>query len=258
MKIYGYIRDSIDPDYSVDVQRIGIESWCRRNYEQQPYEHYTDETPWGGVNIFDRPAGSELFEMLQAGDMIVGYTLARCFTSIQQAARTIDELRERSIIFNVVELGYDLNTDYGELMHDSVKTWITFDSTIKTERIKERISDPDKPRNRHSPIGYKQVKSEGKSYFVPDEKERQIVRQLIEWKDIDGITWSEALRRMIDKPRASGTKWNQQNIRVAYKAGLDGFPGWKGQVDPAEIIQEKKRESARKRKIASEKEKKRD
>ena len=243
MRILGYIRDSNTPGYSVEEQKNSIEAWCERVYGKHIDKYFIDDIPWGSVHMSERPLGSDMLDMAASGDVIISLTLDRAFISIQQAVELIDELLDRKIIFNVIELGYELESEMGELMYDSCKTWVKFDSAIKSERIKERVTN-GRPKNGCSPIGYKIIRSEGQSHFVPDDKERRLVLELTEWKDAEGISWSEAVRRMQKKgTRYNGHRWNQTNTRVAYQAGLDGFPGFTGQKDGFTIIDEAKKKT---------------
>tara|TARA_Y100000356_G_C11011710_1_gene158650 strand:- start:181 stop:495 length:315 start_codon:yes stop_codon:yes gene_type:complete len=98
-------------------------------------------------------------------------------------------------------------------------------------------------------MGYKIVRNEGKGYFVPDHKEREQIAKIIQWRN-EGNTWSEILRRNKPKHRANGNKWNQQNIRVAYQAGLDDFPGFDDQKSAWDIIDKERKRALVKRKIA--------
>ena len=69
---------------------------------------------------------------------------------------------------------------------------------------------------------------------------------IIEWKNT-GTNWSEIVRRLSKKKRANGNKWNQTNVRVAYEAGLDGFPGAGEQKDAFAILEKDRKHSYQKR-----------
>lgn len=247
MRLLGYIRDSSNPEYSVETQRFGITAWANANYNSDNIQFFEDDTAWGSINIFDRPGGSELYDEAREGDIILGYTLDRCFSSLQQATITIDDLQDRNIIFNIVSLGYKLEEETGQLIYETCKQWVSFDSFIKSERVKQSRELSGRPTNNCTPIGFKKVRYEKQSYFVPDEDERLRILDLIKWRDRDGETWSECVRRMQKKKRANGHKWNQTNVRVAYQAGLDGFPGSEGQKDGFTILEQKRQESKKKR-----------
>jgi len=243
MNIFGYIRESTDPSLVHSAQLCGINEYSLRVYGDEVSSIFTDDVQWGSVLLSERPGGSDLLNKVATGDVIIGLSLDRCFASIQQGVRLIDELQNRRIYFNIVSLEYPLESKEGSLAYKAVREWVEFDSKIKSERIKE-AAKPGRPKNRFSPIGYKILKAEGESHFVPDDKERALVSRLIHWRDVDGETWSECLRRMQKKgTRSNGIKWNQNTIRVAYQAGLDDFPGFSGQKDGCLLLESAKSRS---------------
>jgi len=243
MNIFGYIRESTDPSLVHSAQLNSINEFSLRVYGDEVSSIFTDDVQWGSVLLSERPGGSDLLDKVATGDVIIGLSLDRCFASIQQGMRLIDELLDRKIYFNIADLEYPLESGEGALAYETVKKWIQFDSKIKSERIKE-TAKPSRPTNRFSPVGYKIVRSEGESHFVPDNNERELVGRLIHWRDVDGETWSECLRRMQKEgTRAGNIKWNQTSIRVAYHAGHDGFPGSSGEKDGFTILERAKSRS---------------
>lgn len=245
--IYGYVRDGLT-NGAEEQKKIILAS--ARNFEGEFGGFGVDEAAYGNINIFNRPGGEELFNRLREGDIILATKLDRCFISIENAADTIAELLERNIFFNVLELGIDLSTEYGQVIFDVIETVARFNREARSKATKEameRIKKGKGPVNKESPMGYKIVRCDGQAHFVPDKKERNQILDVIKWRD-EGITWSEILRRMNPKKRANGNKWNQTNIRVAYQAGLDGFPGFEKQKNAWEVLEKDRKHSAQQRK----------
>ena len=248
--IYGYIRPM--NDCSQEVQEKIIYSYSQGRHGNQEFGGmFIDEMVYGRVNIFDRPAGDELADRIKEKDIIVAARLEACFVSMENAADTITELLERNIFFNVAETGYDLTTDGGQIIFDAVVTFSDFSRKKRSRETRDamaKIKDFGGPVNRNCPIGFKIVRSDGESSFVPDRKERAIAMKIVEWYDT-GVKWSEIVRKLSKKKRSNGLKWGQKNVRVAYHAAIDGFPGTGGEKDPFEIL-EGDRERSRKARLA--------
>ena len=246
--IYGYIRDSSEEGLSrAHQEKIILSSLDRFDGEFGGF--FVDDEVFGRINIFERQAGEELFDRLTSGDYIIAYKLDRCFVSIENAVDTIEELQERNIYFNILETGVDMATASGEIMFDLVRTYATFNRKIKSRQMTDsmaKIKGQGRPVNKQSPIGYKVIRSDGQAAFIPDYKERELVCQIIEWKNT-GTNWSEIVRRLSKKKRANGNKWNQTNVRVAYEAGLDGFPGAGVQKDAFAILEKDRKHSYQER-----------
>jgi len=250
--IYGYTRESVDPDRCSQLQVEQIKNYLLRSQDTMT-DIFNDDEPYGSLPFLERPMADDLVtRTAKTGDTIVAYKLENCFISIENAMDTINELLERKIYFNFVELGVDVATEYGQSVMETVTTFMDFNREIRRQRVRNNLRKKrleKGPCNNQSPMGYKIVRNEGKAYFVPDHKEREQIGKIIQWRN-DGHTWSEILRRNKPKHRANGNKWNQSNIRVAYQAGLDDFPGFEDQKNAWDIIDEEKRQAMIKRKMS--------
>ena len=250
--IYGYTRESLDTDRSSEVQADAIKNYLIRN-QGEVAQFFNDDEPYGALPFLERPMADDLVtRTAKTGDTIIAYKLENCFVSIENAVDTITELLERNIFLNFVELGIDVSSEYGQSVMETVNTFLEFNRDIRSQRIKTNLRRKKLekgPRNNQSPMGYKIVRNEGKGYFVPDHKEREQIAKIIQWRN-EGNTWSEILRRNKPKHRANGNKWNQQNIRVAYQAGLDDFPGFDDQKSAWDIIDKERKRALVKLKIA--------
>lgn len=240
--IYGYIREG--RDNTRESQEKIISSYASDNLSGT----FCDEEIFGAMNIFERPSGEELFDLLKDGDTIVATKLDRCFVSIENAVDTIRDLLERNIYFNILETGVDMSTESGQMIFETIQVYSDFNRRIRGKLTADalgKIRGKNRPVNKHSPIGYKIIRSDGEAAFIPDYKERETVATIIKWKDIEGVTWSEVVRRLAGQKRANGIKWHQANVRVAYHAGHDGFPE-AGEQQDAFAILEKDRKTSRK------------
>jgi len=248
--IYGYIRKSGREGWSQGQTEKYILRAAEKLCPDEFGGMFTDEQMYLRINLFDRPAGEDLFRRLKEGDYILVPTLESAFVSIENFSDTVTELIERNIFLNVLELGVDFSTELGSVVYDTIETLASFNRRCRSSITREAmqvIRDGRGPVNKESPMGYMVVRADNRSHFVPDQKERKLIAEMIQWRD-EGTTWSEILRRIGNKKRANGNKWNQANIRVAYQAGLDGFPGFDGQKDAFDILEKDRKRGARARK----------
>ena len=235
MVVYGYARVSTDDqNNSFEQQQKRIKEYYDYHESQDKFGDdpfggvFADEDVSGSVIMFDRPAGGELFLRLVNGDHIVCTALDRCFRGVVDALMTQQSLMERDIYLHVISVGIDFSTPWGKLMYATLASYAEFERDMIRMRTKEGMEkkrSSNLPLNQYAPIGYKKVGEKADSRFEPDYKERGIAVQVVEWREIGQLTWSQVVKALRFKKRSStGGDWSQRNVRRAYHAAKNNFP----------------------------------
>lgn len=187
MGIFGYIRVSTlqqaNEGESLDTQLKQIQSYSiLKGFEIPPENFITEKGVSGSLEFEKRPKGSELFNQLVAGDVLIFSKLDRAFRNTRNALNTLHELKERGVSVHFIDLGGDVTNDgIGSVIFTILSAFATFER----ERIATRIRE------------VKQVqKAEGKflggftrfGYRVVDEKleknpkEQEIIKLMKDMK----------------------------------------------------------------------------
>lgn len=187
MGIFGYIRVSTlqqaNEGDSLDTQLNQIQSYSILKGFEIPSENFiTEKGVSGSLEFEKRPKGSELFNQLVAGDVLIFSKLDRAFRNTRNALNTLHELKERGVSVHFIDLGGDVTNDgIGSVIFTILSAFATFER----ERIATRIRE------------VKQVqKAEGKflggftrfGYRVVDEKleknpkEQEIIKLMKDMK----------------------------------------------------------------------------
>ncbi len=187
MGIFGYIRVSTlqqaNEGESLDTQLKQIQSYSiLKGFEIPPENFITEKGVSGSLEFEKRPKGSEVFNQLVAGDVLIFSKLDRAFRNTRNALNTLHELKERGVSVHFIDLGGDVTNDgIGSVIFTILSAFATFER----ERIATRIRE------------VKQVqKAEGKflggftrfGYRVVDEKleknpkEQEIIKLMKDMK----------------------------------------------------------------------------
>jgi len=140
--IYGYARVSTkgqerNGNSLVDQQEKLRAAGCERIY--------TDS--FTGMKI-ERPAFSELLSLLQEGDVLVVTKLDRFARTAAEGAQTVQELVNRGVEVNVLNMGKADNSPMGKLMVSIMFSFAEFERDLIVERTTAgkavaRATDPD-------------------------------------------------------------------------------------------------------------------
>jgi len=233
--VYGYARVSTDEqDNSFENQKHKIETYFHYHQDQGGFQGcefggvFADEDVSGGIPMFNRPAGSELYDRLNNEDHIVATHLDRCFRGVVDALLTQQSLMERGIYLHIIAVGIDFSTPWGKMMFANLATYAEFERDMIRMRTKDAMSKKKRegtPVNRFAPIGYRKVGEGKQSKFLPNYDERELANSIVHWRDVDEITWSQCVKRLIfTKRESTGGDWSQENVRRAYDAAKNNFP----------------------------------
>jgi DNA invertase Pin-like site-specific DNA recombinase len=127
--IYGYARvSSVGQEKngnSLEAQETALlEKGCTEIYK----EAYTGMTA-------DRPQFSKLLEKLKKGDTLVVTKLDRFSRSASEGARLVQELHERGVAIDIINMGRVDNTSMGKLIVTMLLAFAEFDHDLVIERL---------------------------------------------------------------------------------------------------------------------------
>jgi DNA invertase Pin-like site-specific DNA recombinase len=197
------------------------------------------------VRLLRRPAGGRLGDILRRDDMVVFPRLDRAFRGVADFAVTIERWQRAGNLVHFVNPQVDMTTAYGRAFAAIAATFAELESSLKSERLKEAQAqgrERGQKMGRHASFGWKQegwttriVSGELKQVprMVPNEQEREEVRLIVQWRDIEGISFAAIADRLEEMhaasehrepwPRApfAGSqhrRWDQNRVYKAYKA----------------------------------------
>jgi DNA invertase Pin-like site-specific DNA recombinase len=185
--IYGYSRVSTAEQTSgtsLDDQKNRIQGVALMRGDKVA-EIFTDGGISGAVPLGDRPAGSQLMQRLQPGDVIVAAKLDRLFRSAVDALTQAEYFKQQGIDLIVADMGADPVTANGPAK--MFFGMLALMAEFERERIKERQRDGIKGKKAKGgyiggrrPYGY-QIEGTGKdARLIEDEKEQQAITRIAE------------------------------------------------------------------------------
>lgn len=140
---YGYIRVSTlqqanDGD-SLETQLKQITSYASlKGYEIPSQNFITERGVSGNLEFESRPEGSKLFEMLEAGDVLIFSKLDRAFRNTRNALNTLHELKLRGVSVHFIDLGGDVTNDgIGSVIFTILSAFASFERERIATRIRE-------------------------------------------------------------------------------------------------------------------------
>lgn len=189
-----------------------------------------DKYGWGGIFTDDvsgkvplrqRPAGADLFGILEDGDCILFSKLDRAFRSLIDMLETLRMLDARGIRLVFRDLNCDTDTDIGKLILQVFGAFAEFERA----RIAERVREGKSIRRAQGaymggwvPYGFVVKKNhKGKNVLVPYPEERAIGSKIVEWKQAgwawDTITMHLLKHRITNK---TGKEYSRSTVQNHY------------------------------------------
>jgi DNA invertase Pin-like site-specific DNA recombinase len=273
-KVYGYCRvsheDSTASGLGIDAQLHSITQWWEHEKKLGHFPGVSWGTNgWKGEKavgqattdglfidqsvsayrfpILKRPAGWWLGATLEPGDVVVFARLDRAFRNLLDFAQTIHRWMKKDVHCVFINPAVDMSTPYGMAFAQIAAVFAELESALKAERLREaqaRGRERGQKMTRHTSFGWRQDGwttrlvggvSKRVPVMVPDEQEREEVRLIVQWHDIDGLSFAdvadklEATRALQENrepwPRvpykgSENRKWTASRCHKAYKARL--------------------------------------
>ena len=143
MAVYGYARVSTltqaREGESLEAQKRQILSYAiSKGLELNEESIFIEAGVSGGVEFSNRPEGSKLNELVQAGDLIIFPKLDRAFRNTRNALNVLHEMKERSVHVHFIDLGGDVT---GNGIGAIIFTILSAFATFEKERIATRIRE---------------------------------------------------------------------------------------------------------------------
>ncbi len=184
MATYGYARVSTqrqaDEGESLAVQQRQIGGYATMIGVDAP-EFFVEEGVSGTKPLKERPAGKELLDRLQRGDVIICAKLDRMFRSALDALKTAEVIKEKGVSLHLIDLGGDVT---GNGISKMFFTIVSAVAEAERDRIAQRVLDvkqDQRKRGRHlggkRPFGFQIDKDGG---LVEDEREQAAIRKIVE------------------------------------------------------------------------------
>lgn len=183
MAVYGYLRVSTlsqaREGESLEAQRLQVISYALSKGLELPESNlYIEAGVSGGSEFETRPEGSQLFQALSDGDMVVFPKLDRAFRNTRNALNVLHELKGRGVSVHFIDLGGDVT---GNGVGAIVFTILSAFATFERERIAARIREVKQLKKAQGKF------TGGKRAFgyeiiggvkVPREDEQAVIREM--------------------------------------------------------------------------------
>lgn len=175
--------------------------------------------------LLDRPAGSALDAVVQAGDHVCIAMLDRAFRSQRDAAVTLEYWLARGVTAHLLDIGADTSTPLGQLtvgILAAVAQW-------ESQRIGERICEAKAAQRRagcatngRARLGYRLLRG---GHLRPDDRQRRIHRSIAVLRR-KGWRLREIAAHLnrTSRLRPGARRWNCQAVSRALRARLAGYP----------------------------------
>jgi putative DNA-invertase from lambdoid prophage Rac len=143
MAVYGYARVSTltqaREGESLEAQKRQILSYAiSKGLELGEESIFIEAGVSGGTEFANRPEGSKLNELVQAGDLIIFPKLDRAFRNTRNALNVLHEMKERKVHVHFIDLGGDVT---GNGIGAIIFTILSAFATFEKERIATRIRE---------------------------------------------------------------------------------------------------------------------
>jgi len=143
MAVYGYARVSTATQAregeSLEAQKRQILSYAiSKGLDLDENNIFIEAGVSGGIEFEQRPEGSKLNALAQAGDLIIFPKLDRAFRNTRNALNVLHEMKERSVHIHFIDLGGDVT---GNGIGAIIFTILSAFATFEKERIATRIRE---------------------------------------------------------------------------------------------------------------------
>lgn len=128
MKKIGYLRVST-PEQKTDRQVDALRQLCDKLFIEK-----------ASAATMKRPVFERVLRDLKPGDALLILDLDRAFRSLIDAVQTIEDLSQRKISLQIVNLNIDTNTPSGRLVFSLVASIAQFERELASQRTREGLA----------------------------------------------------------------------------------------------------------------------
>jgi DNA invertase Pin-like site-specific DNA recombinase len=232
--IYGYLRASTaGQEYSYDAQKKQIapllKAWAEAGGQLGTI--YCDRAVSGTTELFERPKGRKLNQVLRRGDKVVFAKLDRAFRSLADYASFALQMKDRGIQYAASDIGLDSSTPTGEFIYQVMASFAQLERQFISLRTREALAvRKAKKLNKicSTPPGWKRLPND---LMDVDEVERKLLEWVKRQHD-SGFSWNQIAKQLKDWKlrRWNGTTYNYDFLPLAMLAREHNYPpegGWR-------------------------------
>ena len=190
MKVYSYCRTSAlearvadgENELDLEAELLAIQTYCLQR-DWYLFERFQDLGIEWKTNFKNRANGSQLLNLVSAGDVIVCSRLERLVSGSVEARDLVDFLRDRKVQLHIVELGGDITSKTFMIEFDiAAELFSKLDRRKSAERIKS-VQHKQKSKGRYlggsRPFGY-MVHENGK--LIENPIEQRLLKRILDLK----------------------------------------------------------------------------
>ena len=185
MSVYGYVRVSttnqVEKGLSLKEQTRQIELYAEVN-KLEVDKVFTERGVSASIDLYQRPLGSKLMDVVQDGDVIICSKLDRMFRSCLDGLQVLNQLKEKNVELHFIDLGGNTTTNgIGKLMFSIMSSF----AEMERNRIGERIRDTKHLQMKMDVFtggivgyGYQVDEYGDKKYVVENKEEQKIITRM--------------------------------------------------------------------------------
>jgi DNA invertase Pin-like site-specific DNA recombinase len=251
MTVRAYGRASTNKqEISTEVQLSTVLAYAQRHglvFDSNNW--FVDTAISGKERFYERPAGKQLFNQMQKGDVIIVAKLDRLSRSMIDFAHTLDTIEKRGVILHVCDIPggvFDPTNPISRLLISILVAFAEYERRligIRTSQGLQQINASGRRHARHAPFGMKWQRiwnsraHKFEEIQVEDPQERSIGQKCLELRamgySLDQIRQYLAYEwRVTARPRKKGTNGSPYNkgqianmIAIAAKWLVDSTKG---------------------------------
>lgn len=228
--VYCYGRASTSKQTLTESnQRSVCEEYVKRSLVPEGYTYggwLYDSATSGSKPMFERDEGRKLWALVQPGDKIVWAKLDRAFRSVVDGSRTMQQLQQKGVSFNSLDLGLDTGSPIGRCICTILMSFAELELEFVRQRTRDALRSKKAaglPYGRCTPIGWRRIGKRRTAHFLPDMAERAQVEHMAALRT-KGMSLDEIVFEMRTTKRPRGRDWDRKTVSTALRAMATGYP----------------------------------
>ncbi len=217
MSVYGYIRVStinqVEKGLSLKEQTRQIELYGEVN-KLDVDKVFTERGVSASIDLYQRPVGSKLMDVVQDGDVIICSKLDRMFRSCLDGLHVLNELKQKNVELHFIDLGGNTTTNgIGKLMFSIMSSF----AEMERNRIGERIRGTKQLQMKMNVytggiVGYGYTVDEygDKKYVIENKDEQKIITRMKKMRR-DGLSYRR-MQKVLEGDEIKMTHMTVSNI----------------------------------------------
>jgi DNA invertase Pin-like site-specific DNA recombinase len=230
--LYLYARVSTDKqEHGKEAQVDRLMRWAEG---QEVGGVFVDEDVSAhSTRLQDRPAGKQLWDRLESGDVVAATKMDRMFRRLADMASTIDAWKQLGIRLVLLDMDVDISTPHGRAFAGWSAVAAQLESELHGQRKREvyaHLKAAGVPYATIRPYGWSVATKPRKGrrperYYVVNDDERGVARRINELREAE-VPWEKiTLDLFHDGVRqASGRPYSLCDVYYLVRAAKAGYP----------------------------------